>query len=422
MRIKHNARKGTKTPAMFTTKMMAASCASAFLLISALAMVALPASPPPVEASTSPGIDNLTVLHIGGGDLASQVVSRLAEKGVEVVSSAGIPEAVELNPQAVVIFGGEWFEQRIYDAALPDFLRFASSQGASMVMVGGTSSRFFEVLDGGGVYEIPVTETGETRNPSYDSAPMVGLRVKTVDGYAAPSLLFSCTSSPDVLVESLMKWLQSTPGVPGAPAVGRAPYLRFVAEYSYLPLLDSEPYGRLNLTVPIYKLMGDDVRDYDWYLYRVELQSVPGRVAYSSSWVTDCTWAHQQLFEGGADRWLDDYAPTTMYGPTAVDVSLGPMFPRTWTYSIRDVVVLDRSDYSQGTAYWQHDIDQGKPVATNAYLAEPGFVVMTAQDNWSFVDAWYQVRFARPFLWWSCQTHTVGPSPTVVLDAFQAED
>jgi hypothetical protein len=406
---------------MVTTRVVAALCASSYLLISALAGAVFPASLAPVSAATGPGLDNLTILHIGGGDLASQVVGRLAEKGAEVISSAGIPEAVELNPQAVVIFGGEWFEQRIYDTALPDFLRLASSQGASMVTAGGTTSRFFEALDSAGVYEIPVTETGEVRNPAYDSTAMVGLRVKPVDGYAAPRVLFSCASSPDVLVESLMEWLQSTPEVPGAPAVGRAPYLRFVAEYSYLPLLDSEPYGRLNLTVPIYKLMGDDVPDYDWYLYRVELQSVPGRIAYSSSWVNDCTWAHQQVFKGGADRWLDDCAPTTTYGATAVDVSLGLLFP-PWSYSVKDVVVLDYSDYSEYSASWQHDIDQGKPVAANTYLAEPGFVVMTTQDNWSFVDAWYQVRFARPFLWWWWQTHTVGPSPTVVLDALQAGD
>jgi hypothetical protein len=407
---------------MVTTKMLAALCASAFLLISALAVVSLPASLPPVEASTNPEVDNLTVLHIGGGDLASQVVGRLAEKGAEVISSAGIPEAVELNPQAVVIFGGEWFEQRVYETTLPDFLRLASSRGASMVTAGGTTSRFFEALDSASVYEVPVTEAGEVRNPAYFDPSTVGLGTETVDGYAAPRVLFSCASSPDVLVESLMEWLQSTPEVPGAPAVGRASYLRFVAEYSYLPLLDSEPYGRLNLTVPIYKLMGDGVPDYDWYLYRVELRSVPGRIAYSSSWVNDCTWAHQQVFKGGADRWLDDCAPTTTYGATAVDVSLGPMFPRTWTYSIRDVVVLDYSDYSEYSASWQHDIDQGKPVATNAYLAEPGFVVKTTQDSSCFVDAWYQVRFARPFLWWRWQTHTLGPSPSVVLDAFQAED
>ncbi|NWF77886.1 MAG: hypothetical protein HXY36_04775 [Chloroflexi bacterium] len=69
----------------------------------------------------------------------------------DVVRSSDIPEAVELSPEVVVIFGGEWFEQRIYDAELHDFLRLASSRGASMVMVRGTTSKFFEALDTAGI-------------------------------------------------------------------------------------------------------------------------------------------------------------------------------------------------------------------------------------------------------------------------------
>lgn len=183
---------------------------STFLLISALALIALPTSPAEAELGTNligAEFDNLTILHIGGGTLASQLVDRLEEKKADVVRSSDIQEAVELNPEVVIIFGGEWFEGRVYDTELHDFLRLASSRGASMVMVGGTTSKFFEALDMAGVYRIPVTETGEVRNPAYDNPPLVGLKMKTVGGHTGPSLLFSYTSSPDDFVESLIGWL-----------------------------------------------------------------------------------------------------------------------------------------------------------------------------------------------------------------------
>jgi hypothetical protein len=197
---------------MAPTKILAALCASTFLLISALALIAAPVVPAVAKTGTSPAdseFDNLTVLHIGGGVLASQLVDDLAGMGAEVINSTDIPEAVELNPEVVIIFGGEWFEQRMCDTKLHDFLRLASSAGANLVMVGGTTSKFFEALDSAGVCEIPVTEAGEVRNPAYDNPPMVGLGTKTVDGYTAPSLLFSYTTSPDILEESVTGWHRS---------------------------------------------------------------------------------------------------------------------------------------------------------------------------------------------------------------------
>jgi hypothetical protein len=186
-------------------------CVSAFiLLISPLALTALPTSPAETEPGTnliSAEFGNLTILHIGGGTLASQMVDRLEEMRGEVLRSSDIPEAVELNPEVVIIFGGEWFEGRIYDTELRDFLRLASSRRANMVMVGGTTSKFFEALDRAGVHEITVTETGIVRNPAYFNPPLVGLKMKTVDGHTGPSLLFSCTSSPADLVGSLIGWL-----------------------------------------------------------------------------------------------------------------------------------------------------------------------------------------------------------------------
>lgn len=152
-------------------------------------------------------LDNLTILQIGGDTLASQLVDRLEEAKARVVRSPDIPEAVDLGPRVVIVFGGEWFEQRVYDARLNDFLDLALSRGAKLVMAGGTTFKFFEALDKAGIYEIPVTETGEVRNPAHDNPPLVGLKMKTEGGHTAPSLFFSYGTTPDVLEEGLAGWL-----------------------------------------------------------------------------------------------------------------------------------------------------------------------------------------------------------------------
>ena len=179
-------------------------CAIVFL-ISAL-VLALPTSPTETEAGTIAKLDNLTILHIGGGTPASQLVDRLEKMGGHVVRSPDVLGAVELNPEVIIIFGGEWFGQRIRDTELHNFLRLASSRGASMVMAGGTTSKFFEALDRAGISEI-------VRNPAHDNPPLVGLKMKTVDGHTGPSFLFSCEGSPDVLVESLIDWWEEGKGV-----------------------------------------------------------------------------------------------------------------------------------------------------------------------------------------------------------------
>lgn len=401
------------------------------VLIASLVVIALPTAPAGAAVRTDlidTDLSNLTIIRIGDGigdgTLASQVVDQLEVKGAGIVSLSSIPEAAELNPEVGIIFDGEWFEGRAHDKELHDFLKVASSRGASMVMVGGTTSKFFETLDEAGVYEIPVTETGIVRNPAHDNPPLAGLKMKMVNGHMAPSFLFSYESNPEALAESLTGWLPLT-----APLVLAEPYLQFVTEYYYAPLLAEDPYGKLNVIVPIYKLTDDGVPDHDWYFYQVRVQSVPGCIAYSSKDVNEHTWAQHQVYGTGTYRWLVDYDSTTTSGTTTVGVSIsalaaaaGPSvgFTWSWSYDVPDVIVLDQSDFSEHRAYWQHDIDREAPVAQNTYLSKPGFVVQTTQDTSSLVDACYSARFVHPNLFhWAGKTLE---SPTLYLDAFQAGD
>ncbi len=395
------------------------------LVVAALALTYFAAAPSQPETSTQlSGLqaDNLSILLIGDGALATQLVDRLEEAGGRVIRSPGIPEAADLGPEVVVVFGGEWFEQRVDDAELHEFLRLASPLDAGLVMADGTTSVFFEALDRAGLYGIPVTETGEVRNPAYFNPALAGFRMKEVGGHAGPSLLLSMGSSPGVLAESLVDWIHEwSDGALQSTASTSAPHLRYVCEYNYSPLLDSDPHGRLKVTAAVYKLREYGMPDYDWYVYQVGVRSVPGTVAYDSAWRNDHTWAHHQVPNAGTNRWLTHYNPSTASGTDTVYVHLIPTVgPANWSYSIDGVTVLDQSDYYHHRAYWLHDIDRSAPTARDTYLSMPGFVVKTRPGYPSFVDAWYQVRFARLLLW--RRTSTAGPTPTLMLDAFGAGD
>jgi hypothetical protein len=392
------------------------------LLILALLLIALPTSPAEAEARTDlrgDRLDNLTVLHIGGGTLPSQMVDRLGKRGASLVRFSGLPEAVELNPEVAIIFSGKWFEQRTYDSELRDFLSLASSGGASMVMVGGTTSKFLEALDIAGLFEIAVSDTGTAMNPADDNPPLVGFRVKTVDGHTGPSILISYGSGLDDFEESLIGWLSSTVEEVTAASSTTAtvlggPYLQFCCEYYMAPLLAENPYGKLNVIVPIYKLKSDGVPNYDWYFYQLKIQSVPGRVCYGSDYNNEHIWSYHEVRYPEDPRWLVDYDPTTTSGTSTVGVSIaaaaGPSGPSvgftwSWSYSIADVVVLDRSDYSENLAYWEHDIDRSMPVGFYTYQCKPGFTVKTGQDDYTYVRAWYNVRFVHfNGFWWSGKT------------------
>ena len=146
---------------------------------------------------------------------------------------------------------------------------------------------------------------------------------------------------------------------------------------------------------------------------------MPGVIAYGGSGRNDCPWAHHQVPNAGTNRWLTNYGPSTAYGTDTVYVHL-TVAPWDWSYSIDGVTVLSHSDFSRHRVYWLHDIDRSAPAARDTYMSVPGFVVRTRQGYPPFVDAWYQVRFARQSLW--CRTSTAGPTPTLMLDAFEAGD
>jgi len=232
--------------------------------------------------------------------------------------------------------------------------------------------------------------------------------------------------------------------IPHINVYADAPYLTKVGYY-YLPqLIDSNPHGRLNLYVVIYRLMNDGNPNYDWYYYVIQIQTVPGKVAYNSDWVTADHTAEHTLasLDAGTNNRFVDYSPTTSDGyysaSASVTVSLtsngggvttGVAYTFTYTYNIPYVKVIDLSDYSQYRIKWLHDFnEQGAPPGSppdSTYNARPGFVVLakyvTICDGglgycWSgtfaHVVANYKVTFGHTTCWlcwwWEYQTFDSG--------------
>lgn len=225
------------------------------------------------------------------------------------------------------------------------------------------------------------------------------------------------------------------------PVNATVPYLKFVTEYYYCPLLDSNPHGRLNLIVDISKVMYDGSSSYDWYFYSnipvgsegIRLQTVPGAVAYGSDWETAASYAKNIVYNAGTYRWLVDYDPTTTDGFTSATATasvtisptgIGGGLSQSYTYNIPYIKVLDQSDFAEHRAYWVHDFNEqqdppGSP-SDSTYLSRPAFVVKTAQNYPSYVDGWYKVEWGHlAWFWWE---YVGFESFTLPYDAFLSGD
>jgi len=158
-----------------------------------------------MQSGQTSGIE---VVHVGAGDLASQVVARLETGGSQVERISDTATSKELNSRVVVVFDGAWFEQRVDDEELHGFLKRASSGQAGLVVIGANTSELSEAPDKAGIDKLIVTETSVVRNNNSFNPPQAGFRlVTTGDGPSYHRLLFSNTNDPDSLAEALVTWL-----------------------------------------------------------------------------------------------------------------------------------------------------------------------------------------------------------------------
>lgn len=170
------------------------------------------------------------------------------------------------------------------------------------------------------------------------------------------------------------------------------------------------PYGELNVRTLYYKLMNDYSDQYDWYAIHVRQQSVPGILSCSSDYKTSdmYTWIDADYYN--SNNMLSDYDPTTTVGATTVGVTLGVTVSSdnsatitvslSWSYTVPDVIIHDRSDFNQELAKWWHDIDETKPVGSNTYMIEPGAVIRVLNNNVASRVEHYGVKYGHQVLWW----------------------
>jgi len=166
------------------------------------------------ESPVSLDLHNYTIAHFGKvNNLSIQVITKFIESGAKVIISNELFEFLELNASLIVMLDTEWVQEKINDKKLHDFLRNATPKEVKLVALGGNTSKLFETLDKAGVYEIPVTETGQVRNPAYNNPPLVGLKMKTAytpNGYRYlyPSIMLSGVTAHNIdeIVHSIIAW------------------------------------------------------------------------------------------------------------------------------------------------------------------------------------------------------------------------
>ncbi|ASJ02698.1 hypothetical protein A3L09_05230 [Thermococcus profundus] len=119
------------------------------------------------------------------------------------------------------------------------------------------------------------------------------------------------------------------------------------------------------------------------------------------------TWIDTDYYN--SDGFLSDYSPTTTYGVRAVTVSIGAgagesraqaSASQSWSYTIRDVVVHDQSDFSQELAKWWHDVAEDKAVGKDTYMIEPGATLRFPESGAKEWKEHYGIRYAKPPKWW----------------------
>ena len=162
---------------------------------------------------------------------------------------------------------------------------------------------------------------------------------------------------------------------------------------------ECEGYGWMNVNTCYFPL-NEDNSDYNYYYTRYHVQTVPDTSSGSRTadirMSTQLADSHKIMY----------YAPTTTEGATTVGINLSVSTDGvvsagvSWSYSIADVKVYDRSN--EGThlfSIW-HDVNEGRPVGSSSYYVEPGKLVRvdcnadTKTGNY-YGNDYYEVGFGK---------------------------
>jgi hypothetical protein len=157
-------------------------------------------------------------------------------------------------------------------------------------------------------------------------------------------------------------------------------------------------YGYLHVVVYYYQIMNDGDPQYNYFLYEVVVQSVPGKVAFNNAWEVTRIEACFQVYNS-----LIDYSPTTTSSGEVPSIGagvkgfIGASIPLLWLGSLNWVTVRDLSDLGTNKACWHvlFNTWQDPPNAPSdsSYLMRFTFIVRAPSGYPVYVDAKFRISF-----------------------------
>jgi len=111
----------------------------------------------------------------------------------------------------------------------------------------------------------------------------------------------------------------------------------------------------------------------------------------------------------GSNEYLLDHDPKTdTTSPASIEISIP--FAISYTYTITEMTVTDKTVYSGGVPWWVHDWTGGMfgSPRTSAYTSQPAFTMESPQGDPALVDGWYKYQVIHQTLFSGYQWGNTG--------------
>lgn len=191
----------------------------AILLGTVLASSTLqPSSQATPSVSASVHFTNMKVWYVGGTNPVFNTVLARVQAFAPGLLAKLDPSTLTASDQlpisqtatSMVLFDSDYLNAHSGDAQVQRILKTGLA-GVQLVAIGGSTSKFFEMLNTNGVHPLFANPDGTLRNPDLLNAPEVGFALKTqatADGrlVSYPSILISNSSDPNDLTNALETW------------------------------------------------------------------------------------------------------------------------------------------------------------------------------------------------------------------------
>ncbi len=187
--------------------------------------------------------------------------------------------------------------------------------------------------------------------------------------------------------------------------------------YSYYSGDLFEPYGRFAIANSYIRTIWNTTlypSNEEWYVhYRAETD--PGYGVYNNEFSTKSMTISASFAD---EAKMHRYYPSTAYGVDSVGIYLSKNandYLGHWDYRIKDVVVLDHSNFGVNKVSLYHELDASNVVSKTPYIAEPGAGFSIARNaGFSFQED-YVLDWQRPSLFiWEGHTANLTVSGTIV--------